>query len=86
MERNTQQAVENQDLPALTRALTRIAGMAPERAWDQGPTGWRAIAEQGAQAAQSGDFRGARASCKQCHNAWRERYRREYRLRPVPGT
>lgn len=86
METNIEAAAENGDLPRLAELYTKIAGWAPNPAWNSGPTSWRAIAETAATKAREGDTRGARAACKQCHRAWRDRYRAEYPGRPVPSN
>ncbi len=77
-------AVDARDTAALGAALTAAAPFAPDPTWNEGETGWRAIAEAGATKASAGDFAGARTSCKACHRAWRERYQHEFRERPVP--
>lgn len=84
MENNTTPAVEARDLPALAKAYRHIAIMAPDESWNEGDNGWRQISERGAAAAEGGDFRGAKAACKSCHKAWRERYQSEHLHRPVP--
>lgn len=77
-------AVDARDVAALGAALTQSAQFAPDPTWNEGETGWRAIAEAGATKAAANDFAGARASCKACHRAWRDRYQHEFRERPVP--
>ncbi|MBK8171926.1 MAG: hypothetical protein IPK60_16465 [Sandaracinaceae bacterium] len=84
MEDNVTPAVEAGDAAALGVALTKIATFAPDPSWNTGAVSWRGIAEAAAAKARAGDFRGARASCKQCHEAFRARYRTEFRTRPVP--
>lgn len=83
MERNMQPPTENQDLPALQRALEQSADMAPDPSWNRGSKAWNKIARDGAAAAAAGDFAGARQSCKGCHQAWRDQYKRDHRTRPV---
>src|SRR5262245_38973215 len=53
---------------ALAASLERTARLSPEPGWSS----WAAIAAQGAAAAKKGDITAARASCKGCHDAWRE--------------
>jgi hypothetical protein len=64
----------------LAASLERVATLAPEPAW----TSWAAFASRGAAAARNGDVAAARASCKGCHDAWRDAYRRKHRVRPLP--
>lgn len=84
MEDNVTPAVEAGDTARLGAALTKIATFAPAPAWNSGTPSWRGIAEEGAARAAAGDMRGARAACKSCHQAFKDRYRAEFRTRPVP--
>lgn len=84
MEDNVTPAVEAGDVARVGAALTKIATFAPAPAWNAETPSWRGIAEAGAARAAAGDMRGARAACKQCHQAFKERYRAEFRTRPVP--
>jgi hypothetical protein len=43
---------------------------------------WTALAEAGAARARAGDVDGAKASCKRCHDLYKERYEHEMRDRP----
>jgi hypothetical protein len=65
---------------ALAAALDRTARLAPDASW----TSWSTFAANGAAAARRGDIPTTRASCKGCHDAWREKYRAGYRARPLP--
>ena len=85
MEDNVEVAAENGDLPRLAELYTKMAGWAPDPSWNTGASSWRAISEGAASKARAGDMRGARGACKSCHTAWRERYRAEFRQRPVPN-
>jgi len=64
----------------LAAGLAQAAKLSPDPAWSS----WATIAQSGAAAAKRGDIAGARASCKSCHEAWREAYKTKFRLRPVP--
>jgi len=86
MEEHMKKAVDARDTAALAQALTQAAAFAPDPTWNEGETGWRGIAEAAAAKAQANDFAGARASCKVCHRAWRDRYQHEFRERPVPTS
>lgn len=68
------------NLNDLADGLERTARLSPDSTW----TSWRTIATQGAAAARKGDIAGARASCKGCHDAWREAYKAKHRNRPIP--
>ena len=39
---------------------------------------WDAIADRGKAAADSGDLAGAKASCKECHAAYRDKFKAKY--------
>jgi hypothetical protein len=68
------------NLNDLADGLERTARLSPDATW----TSWRTIATQGAAAARKGDIAGARASCRSCHDAWREAYKAKHRNRPIP--
>jgi cytochrome c551/c552 len=68
------------DAASLVAALERTARLAPDASW----TSWGTFAANGATAARRGDIATTRASCKGCHEAWREKYRAGYRARPLP--
>ncbi len=68
------------DGAALAAGLERAGRLAPEATW----ASWATFASDGAAAARRGDVAGARAACKGCHDAWREKYRAGYRARPLP--
>jgi hypothetical protein len=65
------------DGPKLARALTELAGHAPP-----GFPRWSTIANAGAAKAKAGDIDGAKASCKQCHDAYKDQYKATVRDRP----
>lgn len=80
MRANVASQLSANNMSALATGLDRTAKLAPDPAW----TSWVAIASRGADAARKGDVAGARASCKACHDAWREAYRAKYKARPLP--
>jgi hypothetical protein len=61
----------------LAKALTYVASRVPP-----GYSDWTAMAERGAARAKAGDVDGAKASCKQCHDAYKEKYKATMRDRP----
>jgi hypothetical protein len=85
MEENVEPAAERGDLSRLAELYTKMAGFAPDPSWNTGDNSWRAIAEGAAAKARAGDMRGARSACKSCHQAWKERYRNEFRARALPN-
>ena len=60
----------------LAKALTYAADHAPP-----GYAGWSAIASQGAERARAGEVDAAKASCRQCHEAYKENYQAAMRDR-----
>ena len=61
----------------LAKALTYSATRAPP-GYDE----WTAIARAGATKARSGDIDGAKDSCKQCHDKYKDNYKATMRDRP----
>lgn len=80
MRANVAGPLSENDTAALSAGLEKTATLVPDPAWSS----WGTLARSGAAAAKRGDIAGARASCKGCHDAWREKYRTKYRLRPLP--
>lgn len=61
----------------LAEALTYVAKRPPP-----GYADWVAYANEGVAKAKAGDIDGAKASCKKCHDAYKEDYRAKMRDRP----
>ncbi len=78
MKANAASASATGDLPQLATVLDRIAKMAPP-----GFGTWASLSQAGAAAARAGDLAGARASCTNCHNVYRAKYKSEMRARPL---
>ena len=85
MEKNMDAAVEKADAKALAAAFEKSAGFAPDPSWNEGETSWSKIAKAGADAAKSGDIKAAKKECKSCHKAWRDKYKKQFRTKPVKG-
>lgn len=66
------------DLPALAKALDEIALFAPP-----GYTNWASISKDGAAAARAGDLTAAKASCRSCHDQYKQKYKTEIRGRKI---
>jgi len=69
-------AAASGDGAVLAKALDEVAGHAPP-----GLANWSTIAKGGAAKARAGDFDGAKASCKACHDQYKSRYKTEMRDR-----
>lgn len=63
------------DMDALGRAMTHVASSSPDPTW----TTWAQVANQGAAAAAAKDIVGVKASCKACHDAFKDKYKAQYR-------
>ena len=79
MKANTNPPMAANDLPALATALDKIVAFAPA-----GYTNWASIAKDGAKAAKAGDATAAKASCRTCHDQYKEKYKTEIRARAIP--
>lgn len=78
MKANTSPAMSAQDFRALAKALEKIVSFAPA-----GYTNWASISRDGADAARAQTLDGVKASCRGCHNQYKDRYRKEMRDRPI---
>jgi hypothetical protein len=81
MRENVNPPMNKHDMPALAIALDKIAGFAPP-----GYPNWASISKDGANAARSGDENAAKASCRGCHDQYKQKYKTDLRGRKVPGT
>jgi hypothetical protein len=68
------------DAAALAASFDQLAGFAPSM---EGYENWASIARDGADAARAASLDGARASCRECHQQYREAYRTRMRARPL---
>jgi hypothetical protein len=80
MRANVAAPLASNDFALLAASLEKAAQIAPDAGWSS----WATSARAGAAAAKKSDVAGVRASCKSCHDAWREKYREKYRARPAP--
>ncbi|WP_394838994.1 hypothetical protein LVJ94_19070 [Pendulispora rubella] len=71
-------ALAGNDLPALAKALDKSATFSPDPSWE-----WGTIAKAGADAARKGDVAGAKASCKACHDKYKDSYKSKFRTKAV---
>jgi hypothetical protein len=63
------------DATAMVSLFEKTKALGPK---DADFSGWGAIADKGRAAAGGGDTDGAKAVCKQCHDAYREKYKTKY--------
>ena len=78
MKANTSAAMSAEDFDALAVALDKVATFAPA-----GYTNWASIAKDGASAAHAQSLDGVKASCRGCHNQYKDKYKKEMRDRPI---
>jgi hypothetical protein len=67
------------DTDALGKALDHAAAFSPDPTW----TTWAQFAKQGSTAAAAKDMNGVKASCKSCHDAFKDKYKAQFRARAV---
>jgi len=85
MEKNMDPAVDAKDSKALAAALEKSVTLVPDPKWNEGDNGWAKLAKEGAAAASGGDIAAAKKSCKSCHKAWRDKYKTQFRTKPIKG-
>jgi cytochrome c556 len=84
MEKNVQDPFDAKDLKTVAASLEKVAGFAPDPKWNEGDTGWSKLAKDGAAAAKAGNAEDTQKACKACHKAWRSKYKKEFRSKPLP--
>jgi cytochrome c556 len=65
----------NEDVKGLVPLLTQASGMKPA---DPAFAGWDAIADKAKAAAEQGDLVAVKATCKECHDKYRDAYKTKY--------
>ncbi|HVK65017.1 MAG TPA: hypothetical protein VM694_11100 [Polyangium sp.] len=70
-------ATSSGDLTKIANALAYIAGKPPP-----GMGSWVSISNDGVAKAKAGDLDGAKASCKKCHDLYKEKYKQTMRDLP----
>ena len=83
MEKNMQTFVDKSDAKGLAPAFEKVLTLVPDPKWNSGDPNWASIAKAGGDAAKAGDLAGAKASCKSCHKAFRDKYKKDFRMKPV---
>lgn len=72
MKANMNPSIAASDFTALATALDKAATFAPA-----GYTNWVSIAKDGAKAARAQDMTAAKASCKGCHEQYKEKFKKD---------
>lgn len=70
-------ATSSGDATKIANALSYVAGKPPP-----GMGSWVSISNEGVAKAKAGDIDGAKASCKKCHDLYKEKYKTTMRDRP----
>ncbi|MEO7111795.1 MAG: hypothetical protein ABI183_15240 [Polyangiaceae bacterium] len=81
MRQNMAPALAAGDNAGLAAALDKVTKISPDASW----TTWSTLAKQGSDAAKRGDLAGAKASCKGCHDAYKDKYKSQYRTKAPPS-
>jgi hypothetical protein len=79
MRANLGAALSAGDNDALGKAFDHLPGLAPDPSW----TTWAQFAKQGSTAAAAKDSAGVKAACKACHDGYKDKYKAQFRARPV---
>ena len=72
MKANMNPSIAASDFPALATALDKAATFAPA-----GYTNWASIAKDGAKAARAQDMTATKASCRTCHEQYKEKFKKD---------
>jgi hypothetical protein len=74
------------DFAALEASFTKAAGFAPDKSWNGGDAkaNWDSISKAGAEAAKKKDQPAVKAACKSCHDAFKDKYKAQFRTKAVP--
>ena len=80
MKPNMGAPLAGQDFATLQKSLDLVASKPPPGDYPN----WAASAKAGSAAAAKQDLAGVKASCKQCHDAYKENYKKEFPTRPFP--
>jgi hypothetical protein len=80
MKKNTSAAMSSQDFDSLATALDKVATFAPTT---PGYPNWASISKDGAAAARAQNLDAVKASCRGCHNQYKDKYKKELRDRAL---
>ncbi|HEX3771091.1 MAG TPA: hypothetical protein VHV30_09515 [Polyangiaceae bacterium] len=80
MKPNMGAPLAGQDFATLKTSLGLVASKPPPGDYPD----WTKIASAGAAAAGKQDLASVKASCKQCHDLYKEKYKKELPTRPFP--
>jgi hypothetical protein len=80
MKPNVGAALAGQDFATLQKSLDLVASKSPGPSYPK----WASIAQAGSAAAAKQDVAAIKASCKQCHEMYKEQYIKDFPTRAFP--
>jgi hypothetical protein len=80
MKPNIGTPLAGQDFATLQKNLEFVSTKVPSAAYDK----WAEISKAGAAAAAKQDLKGVKASCKTCHDSYKEKYKTEFATKAFP--
>jgi cytochrome c553 len=80
MKPNMGAPLAGEDYDTLKKSIDLIASRAPQGDYPQ----WSAMASAGSAAAAKQDLKAVKASCKQCHDAYKDKYIKDFPAQPFP--
>jgi hypothetical protein len=81
MKPNMGAPLAEEDFATLQKSFEFVAGKPPPSA---AYTQWSTFAKAGQSAAAKQDLSGVKGACKQCHEAYKEKYKKEFATQPFP--
>jgi hypothetical protein len=86
MRQNMAPANASGDMGALATDFDKVAKIAPDPKWNGADpkANWDAISKAGQAAAKANDAAAVKAVCKSCHDAFKDKYKAQFRTKPVP--
>ena len=86
MRQNMAAANSSGDMAALATDFDKVSKMAPDPKWNgsDAKANWDAIAKAGIAAAKANDAAAVKAACKSCHDTFKDKYKAQFRTKPVP--
>jgi hypothetical protein len=86
MRQNMAPANASGDMAALGTDFDKLSKLAPDPKWNgaDAKANWDAIAKAGQAAAKANDAAAVKAACKSCHDAFKDKYKTQFRTKAVP--
>ena len=86
MRQNMAPAMASGDMAALAVAFDKAGRFSPDPKWNGADpkTNWDGISKAGIAATKASDAAAVKAACKGCHDAFKDKYKAQYRTKAVP--